>query len=145
MTRGATRIGVIPVGFNDGFLRGTKNPEVLVRGARVPVVGSVCMDQMMVEVPERLGVTVGDEVVLVGEQGAERIVMDELAGLAGTINYELACSFALRMDRVASLFGGGGHACAAGLNTKEPLSEVQPRLLAALAETLARVDALKSQ
>jgi len=52
---------------------------------------------------------------------------------------------ALRMDRVAALFGGGGHACAAGLNTKEPLSEVQPRLLAALAETLARVDALKSQ
>ena len=52
---------------------------------------------------------------------------------------------ALRLDRVAALFGGGGHACAAGLNTKEPLSEVQPRLLAALAETLARVDALKSQ
>ena len=51
---------------------------------------------------------------------------------------------ALRLDRVAAGFGGGGHACAAGLNPKEPLALVQPRLLAALAEALARVDALKS-
>lgn len=71
------------------------------------------------------------------------VLLEERAGMTkGSLR---AKDPALRLDRVAALFGGGGHACAAGLNPKEPLAEVQPRLLAALAETLARVDALKSQ
>jgi alanine racemase len=58
------------------------------------------MDQLMVEVPRRLQVTAGDEAVLVGEQAGERIVLDELAERAGTINYELACAFGMRLPRV---------------------------------------------
>ena len=57
------------------------------------------MDQLMVEVPRGLEVRAGDEAVIVGSQGADRITMDELADQAETINYELACGFALRMDR----------------------------------------------
>ncbi len=98
---GPTTIATVPIGYADGVHRVLSNSmEVLIRGVRCRQVGRVCMDQMMVEVPERLGVSAGDEVVLVGSQGAERILMDEPAELAGTINYELACGFALRMDRV---------------------------------------------
>jgi alanine racemase len=57
------------------------------------------MDQMMVEVPSGVDVRVGDEAVIVGHQGAERIGMTELADRAGTINYEMACGFSLRMER----------------------------------------------
>ncbi|PKQ37023.1 MAG: alanine racemase [Actinobacteria bacterium HGW-Actinobacteria-1] len=97
---GPTTIATVPMGYADGVHRVlSNNMEVLIRGVRCRQVGRVCMDQMMIEVPDRLGVTVSDEVVLVGEQGTERIVMDELAERAGTINYELACGFALRMGR----------------------------------------------
>jgi alanine racemase len=57
------------------------------------------MDQLMVEIPGGADVRVGDEVALVGTQGDESITMDDLAQLAGTINYEMACGFALRMPR----------------------------------------------
>ncbi|MCE5191408.1 MAG: alanine racemase [Actinomycetia bacterium] len=98
---GPTTIATVPIGYADGVHRALSNAmEVLIRGVRCRQVGRICMDQLMVEVPDRLGVTAGDEVVLVGSQGAERIVMDEPAERAGTINYELACGFALRMDRV---------------------------------------------
>jgi alanine racemase len=73
--------------------------EVLIAGRRCRQIGRVCMDQLMIEVPDGLDVRQGDAVVLVGEQGNERIVMDEPAELANTINYELACGFALRLER----------------------------------------------
>jgi alanine racemase len=57
------------------------------------------MDQMMVEVPRDCTLERGDEVVLVGEQGGERILLDELASKAGTINYELACALGMRLER----------------------------------------------
>jgi alanine racemase len=97
---GPTTIATVPVGYADGVHRVLSNSmDVLIRGVRCSQVGRICMDQFMVEVPDRLGVTAGDEVVIVGAQGAERILMDEPAGRAGTINYELACGFALRMGR----------------------------------------------
>jgi alanine racemase len=96
-----TVIATLPLGYADGVHRVLSNVmSALVGGERVSQVGRVCMDQLMIEVPRRVDVRAGDEVVLVGEQGDERITMDELAELAGTINYELACSFGMRLPRV---------------------------------------------
>jgi alanine racemase len=95
-----TTIATLPLGYADGVHRLLSNRmEVLIGGRRCRQVGRVCMDQLMVEVPDGLDVRIGNEAVLVGEQGSERIVLDELAEAAGTINYELACGFALRMER----------------------------------------------
>ena len=100
VTRGETRLGVIPMGFNDGFLRGTKTPEVLVRGVRVPVVGSVCMDQMMVDLAPVPGAARGDEVVLIGRQGAEEITAQEYAARLDTIPAQVMTLFSRRVARV---------------------------------------------
>ena len=95
-----TTVATVPIGYADGVHRVLSNRmPVLIGGRRCRQIGRVCMDQLMVEVPDGLDVRQGDEVVLVGRQGEERIVMDELATLAGTINYELACGFALRLER----------------------------------------------
>ncbi|MDZ4655785.1 MAG: alanine racemase [Coriobacteriia bacterium] len=95
-----TTIVTLPLGYADGVHRVLSNKmEVLIAGRRCRQVGRVCMDQLMVEVPTGLTVAPGDEAVLVGAQGSERILMDELAEKAGTNNYESACSFALRMER----------------------------------------------
>ena len=97
---GPTTIATLPLGYADGVHRVLSNQmEVLIGGRRCAQVGRVCMDQLMVAVPSGVHVAQGDEAVLVGTQGAERIDMDELAGKAGTINYELACGFALRLER----------------------------------------------
>jgi alanine racemase len=74
--------------------------EVLVSGRRAQQVGRVCMDQFMVEIPRGVEAERGEEFVLVGEQSGERIFMEELADSAQTINYELACSFGMRLPRV---------------------------------------------
>lgn len=100
VTRGETRLGVIPMGFNDGFLRGTKNPEVLVRGTRVPVVGSVCMDQMMVDLAFVPDAARGDEVVLIGRQGEEEITAQEYAARIDTIPAQAMTLFSRRVARV---------------------------------------------
>jgi len=60
----------------------------------------VCMDQLMVEVPRDLDARRGDEAVIVGTQGTQRIVMDDVADAAGTINYEMACAFGMHLERV---------------------------------------------
>ncbi len=97
---GPTTIATISVGYADGVHRVLSNAmQVLIRGQRCRQVGRICMDQLMVVVPPQVDVAQGDEVVLVGSQGDERVSLDELAGLAGTISYELACGFALRMHR----------------------------------------------
>lgn len=97
---GPTTIATLPLGYADGVHRAASNKmEVLIGGRRCQQVGRVCMDQFMVEVPTGVSATAGDEAVLVGAQGSERLVMDELATHADTINYELACGFALRLER----------------------------------------------
>ncbi|MCE5203556.1 MAG: alanine racemase [Coriobacteriales bacterium] len=99
-TAAPATIATVPMGYADGIHRLlSNNMEVLIGGRRCRQVGRICMDQFMVEVPDSVDVHVGDEVVIVGEQGAERITMDELAAQAQTINYELACALALRMER----------------------------------------------
>lgn len=97
-TQKTERIGVIAIGYADGFRRIEGN-TVLIRGKRVPVVGAVCMDQCMVQLDEVPEARVGDEVVLIGRQGEEEISADELAMKWGTINYEVICGLADRVPR----------------------------------------------
>jgi alanine racemase len=93
-----TTIATLPLGYADGVHRaGSNRMHVLIGGLSCRQVGRVCMDQFMVEVPPGLEVCPGDVAVLVGVQGDARIVMDELASASGTVNYETACAFALRM------------------------------------------------
>ncbi|MBN2840615.1 MAG: alanine racemase [Coriobacteriia bacterium] len=97
---GPTTIATLPIGYADGVHRVLSNQmEILIGGQRCRQVGRICMDQLMVEVPPGLDVRAGDEAVIVGKQGAGAIVMGELSSRAGTIDYELACGFALRMER----------------------------------------------
>ncbi len=94
-----SRIATIPVGYADGFDRRLSAAEVLVRGRRVPVAGTVCMDQLMLDVTDVPEAGVGDAVVLIGEQGGERVTADELARVAGTINYDIFCGIGPRVPR----------------------------------------------
>ncbi len=96
-----TKVATVPVGYADGYPRCLSNKgHVLIGGKRCPVVGRVCMDQMMVDVSELNNVSVGDEVVLFGEQNGEYLSCDEVAAAANTISYELLCSISRRVPRV---------------------------------------------
>jgi alanine racemase len=97
-TKDYERIGVIPVGYGDGYRRVPGN-EVLIGGKRAPIVGRVCMDQIMVHLGEFPDATIGDEVVLLGTQGEEQITASELAHKWGTINYEMTCDLSARVPR----------------------------------------------
>ncbi len=100
-------IATLPVGYADGYRRSFSNhADILVRGRRAPVVGTVCMDLCLADVTGVPGVAVGDEVVLLGSQGDELITADELAAHAGTISYEIFCGVGARVPRVYS--GGPG-------------------------------------
>ena len=95
-------IGVIPVGYADDYSRLFSNQgEVLVKGRRVPVVGRVCMDLTMIDVSDVGEVTLGDEVVLLGAQGKERMSAEEMAEKIGTISYEIFCAVSSRVPRIA--------------------------------------------
>jgi alanine racemase len=97
----ATTIATIPVGYGDGYNRRLSNRgQMLVKGKRTPVVGRVCMDLTMLDVGHIDDVKVGDEAVLIGRQGEEKISADEIAGLLGTINYEVVTALMARVERV---------------------------------------------
>jgi alanine racemase len=92
-TAGKATIATIPVGYDDGYSRLLSNrAAVLIRGKRVPVVGRVCMNLTMADVSSVPGVRVGDEVILLGAQGQERITAEDMAGMIDTISYEVYCS-----------------------------------------------------
>ncbi|MFN8122427.1 MAG: alanine racemase [Thermoleophilia bacterium] len=96
-----TRIGLVPVGYADGYARCLGNrAHVLVAGRRVPVVGTVSMDQLTVDLGPESTEEVGAPVVLMGADGDERITAEELAGLRGTISYEVVCGVGRRIPRV---------------------------------------------
>jgi alanine racemase len=100
-TAGEERIAVLPVGYADGFRRAPQHwGEVLVRGRRAPIVGRVSMDQTTIDVSHIPGVRQGDEVVLIGEQGDERITAEKVAERLGTINYEVVSEILARVPRV---------------------------------------------
>ena len=94
-------IATVPVGYADGYDRGYSNRgEVLIRGRRAPIAGRVCMDMLMADVTDIPGASVGDEVVLLGEQDGQRISAEDLARLSETIPYEILCRVAARVPRV---------------------------------------------
>ncbi len=94
-------IATLPVGYADGYNRKLTNTgEVLVRGQRATVAGTVCMDMVMVDVTAIAGVSRGDEVVLLGRQGDDSISAQELATKVGTIPYEIFCDISARVPRV---------------------------------------------
>ncbi len=93
-------IATIPIGYADGFSRGLSNcGEALVRGVRAPIAGRVCMDMTMLDVTDVPGVREGDEVVLIGSSGGERITAADLAAKTGTIPYEVLCGISARVPR----------------------------------------------
>jgi alanine racemase len=95
-----TRIGLVPVGYADGYARVLSNrSRVLVGGRPVPVVGTISMDQLTVDLGPEGPCAVGDEAVLLGARAGERITAEELGRLAGTINYEVTCSVGARVPR----------------------------------------------
>jgi alanine racemase len=101
VTKRPTRLAIVPIGYADGYPWAVSGKAfVLVRGVRVPVLGRVTMDMIMIDVTDVEGISVGDDVVLMGSQGGERISLSELAGWAGTITYEILCGISKRMPRV---------------------------------------------
>jgi len=101
ITQGHERIAVIPIGYADGVRRKPHNwGEVLVRGRRAPIVGRVCMDQCMIDVTHIPEVKLGDEVVLIGAQGNDRIRAEDVAVRLGTNNYETTSMVMARVPRL---------------------------------------------
>ncbi len=101
-TNEETFIGVVPAGYADGYNRRfTNKGEVLIKGQRYPVVGTVCMDQLLVNLGKNLNnVQIGDEVVLFGPQGTEHIKIVEIAEKLETIPYEVTCWVSRRVPRI---------------------------------------------
>jgi len=97
-----SRIATLPVGYADGYPRHVRDACVLVGGRRVPIVGAVCMDMLMVDVTDvpQADAVLGSAVTLIGRDGAERITVDDLAGWAGTLNYEILCGISKRVPRI---------------------------------------------
>lgn len=99
--RRPTRLALLPVGYADGLNWSLGNRgSVLVRGQRAPMVGRISMDQTVVDVTDVGGVAVGDEVVMIGEQGGEKMTAADMANLRKTIAYEVLCGIAARVPRV---------------------------------------------
>jgi alanine racemase len=95
-----TWIATVPIGYGDGWRRGLmNNADVLIRGRRHPLVGAVSMDNVTVALGRDSDVEVGDEVVLLGRQGDERIAAEEIAKRLGTINYDLTAGLLPRVRR----------------------------------------------
>ncbi len=95
-------VATIPLGYGDGYPRSLSGGKgyVLIHGQKAPILGRVCMDQFMVDVTLIPGVTVGDQVTLIGRDGEEEITMEKLGALSGRFNYELACDLSKRLPRV---------------------------------------------
>jgi len=98
-----THLGVLPIGYGDGFRRALSgNADVLIGGARLPLVGTISMDNVAVDLgPDPAALELcGAEAILIGASGPDRITAEELAGRIGTINYEITCGLSPRVERV---------------------------------------------
>jgi alanine racemase len=93
------KIATLPIGYADGFTRLlTDKVKVKVNGEMVPVVGKICMDQCMIKINQNHDIKIGDEVIIFGEGYEEKI--ENLANELGTINYEMLCMIARRVERI---------------------------------------------
>ncbi|MCB0859428.1 MAG: alanine racemase [Solirubrobacterales bacterium] len=103
-----TRVATVPVGYGDGVRRGLSNRgEVLIGGRRYPIAGTVSMDNITVDLGPESGAKVGDEVTLIGTQGDETILAEQIAVPLETINYEVTCGISPRVPRVGTGSGSG--------------------------------------
>lgn len=94
-------VATLPTGYADGYSRFNSNKGyVLIKGEKAPIVGKICMDQMMVDVTNIPDVSLGDEVILIGKSGKEQITTDDMAAMIGTIGYEIVCNISKRVERV---------------------------------------------
>lgn len=97
VTKEKSKIAVLPVGYGDGIPRGLSNKgSFIVRGQKAPIVGNICMDQLMLDVTKIPGVSVKDEVIIYGEESP----VEDFARILGTIPYELLCAISERIPRV---------------------------------------------
>ena len=100
VTTGTTRVATVPVGYADGYRRSLSNQfYVLIHGKKAPILGRVCMDQMMVDVSDIPETAVGDRVTLIGTDGSETITAEQISAVAGSFNYEFVCGVSRRVCR----------------------------------------------
>ena len=100
ITKRWTRIVTLPIGYGDGYPRNLSNLAwLLIGGRRRRISGRICMDQIMVDVGTQK-LKIGDEVVLIGKQGKQKITVEELADLSQTISYEIVCGLGSRIPRI---------------------------------------------
>ena len=101
-----TRVATVPVGYADGYRRNLSGRfHVLIRGKKAPILGRICMDQMMVDVTHIPDVQPDDVVVLVGRDGDETITVEEIAARGDSFNYEFVCGISRRVPRIYTLGG----------------------------------------
>ena len=101
VTKKANVVATVPVGYADGYRRNLSGKfYVLIKGKKAPILGRVCMDQMMVDVTDIPGVEVGDRVTLIGQDGDEVITIEEISAVADSFNYEFACGISRRVPRI---------------------------------------------
>lgn len=94
-------MGLLPIGYGDGYPRTLSNKfYVLVKGKKAPIIGRISMDQTAIDLSRIKNVKIGDEVVLIGQQGKETILADDLAKICSTINYEIVVGIAPRIPRI---------------------------------------------
>ena len=111
ITKADTVVATIPVGYADGYRRNLSGRfHVLIRGQKAPILGRICMDQMMVDVTAIPGVTVGDQVTLIGTDGDNTITVEEIAAQADSFNYEFVCGISRRVPRLYIKDGHIDHA-----------------------------------
>ena len=96
-----SKIATITLGYADGYPRPySAFAKVIVNGVMAPIAGNICMDQCMIDVTDVPDVKVGDEVIVVGTDGVNTILADDIANATGTINYEICCAFGQRLPKV---------------------------------------------
>ena len=118
-----TRVATIPVGYADGYRRNLSGRfYVLIRGKKAPILGRICMDQMMVDVTEIPDAALNDTVVLVGKSGDLNISVEEIAAQGDSFNYEFVCGISRRVPRVYLLGGEVFHSVLYLLD-KQPLMQ----------------------
>lgn len=123
VTEKPTVVATVPVGYADGYRRSLSGKfHVLIRGRKAPILGRICMDQLMVDVTDIPDVAVEDPVVLIGRDGAQSITMEQIAAAADSFNYEFVCGISRRVPR-HYLQGGQTVHSVYYLLAEEPLSD----------------------
>jgi alanine racemase len=126
VTERPTVVATIPVGYADGYRRSLSGKfYVLIRGKRAPILGRVCMDQMMVDVTDIPGVTLNDKVVLEGKDGDEVITMEAIAAAADSFNYEFVCGISRRVPRLYRKDGHTVHSVHYLTDTYQAATEIE--------------------